>query len=406
MREAKGAARIRRKYRALVREMDERRRRQWAAAEAREVGWGGVSLVARATGLSRPTIIAGLRELQLPAKERAAAAARVRRPGGGRRAVTVTDPQLLAALMALIEPGTRGDPESPLRWTCKSTATLADELTRQQHPVSDRTVAALLKEAGYSLQANRKTREGASHPDRDAQFAYLNDCVTRFLRRGRPAISVDTKKKELVGDFKNAGRDWRPRGQPADVRVHDFLDKTLGKAIPYGVYDLLNNQGWVSVGIDHDTAEFAVNSIRQWWARMGRRRFPRARTLLITADGGGSNGPRSRLWKWSLQQLADALDLTLWVCHFPPGTSKWNKIEHRLFSFITHNWRGQPLTSHQVIVNLIANTTTRTGLVVKAALDTRRYETAIQVSDAAFAQVQLTPHDFHGDWNYTISPRH
>ena len=386
--------------------MDERRRRQWAAAEAREVGWGGVSLVARATGLSRPTIIAGLRELQLPAKERAAAAARVRRPGGGRRAVTVTDPQLLAALMALIEPGTRGDPESPLRWTCKSTATLADELTRQHHPVSDRTVAALLKQAGYSLQANRKTREGASHPDRDAQFAYLNDCVTRFLRRGRPAISVDTKKKELVGDFKNAGRDWRPRGQPADVRVHDFLDKTLGKAIPYGVYDLLNNQGWVSVGIDHDTAEFAVNSIRQWWARMGRRRFPRARTLLITADGGGSNGPRSRLWKWSLQQLADALDLTLWVCHFPPGTSKWNKIEHRLFSFITHNWRGQPLTSHQVIVNLIANTTTRTGLVVKAALDTRRYETAIQVSDAAFAQVQLTPHDFHGDWNYTISPRH
>jgi len=403
--DAKAAARIRRKYRVVAPELDERRRRQWAAAEARDGGWGGVSLVARATGLSRPTISAGLRELQLPALQRTAAAQRVRRPGGGRRAVTATDPSLLTALMALIDPATRGDPESPLRWTCKSTAKLADELTRQHHPVSDRTVATLLKAAGYSLQANRKTREGTSHPDRDAQFAYLNACVARCHRRGHPAISVDTKKKELVGDFKNGGREWHPRGQPAAVRVHDFLDKTLGKAIPYGVYDLLNNQGWVSVGIDHDTAEFAVHSIRQWWARMGRRRFPRARTLLITADAGGSNGSRSRLWKRSLQTLADDLGLTLSVCHFPPGTSKWNKIEHRLFSFITHNWRGKPLISHQAIVNLIAATTTRTGLLVKAALDTHQYATAIHVSDEDFARLHLTPHAFHGDWNYTISPR-
>jgi hypothetical protein len=406
VRDAKAEARIRRKYRALALELDERRRRQWAAAEARDAGWGGVSLVARATGLSRPTILAGLRELALPANARAAAAHRIRRAGGGRHAATVADPQLLDALLALIEPVTRGDPESPLRWTCKSTATLADELTQQHHRVSDRTVAALLKQAGYSLQANQKTREGTSHPDRDAQFTYLNSCVRRLLRRGDPAISVDTKKKELVGDFKNGGRTWRPRGQPANVRVHDFLDPTLGKAIPYGVYDLVNNQGWVSVGIDHDTAEFAVHSIRRWWTRMGRHRFPHARTLLITADAGGSNGPRSRLWKWCLQQLADDLNLTLWICHFPPGTSKWNKIEHRLFSFITQNWRGQPLTSHQVIVNLIANTRTRSGLIVKAALDTRRYDKGIQVSDAEFARVQLTPHRFHGDWNYTISPRH
>ena len=404
MRAAKAVTRIRRKYRVVAPELDERRRRQWAAAEAREVGWGGVSIVARATGLSRPTILAGVRELELPASQRAAAAQRVRRPGGGRRAVTATDPTLLAALLALIEPTTRGHPESPLRWTCKSTAKLADELTRQDHPVSDRTVATLLKDAGYSLQANRKTREGTSHPDRDAQFGYLNACVAECHRRGQPAISVDTKKKELVGDFKNGGREWRPHGQPVKVRVHDFLDKTLGKAIPYGVYDLLNNQGWVSVGIDHDTAEFAVNSIRLWWQRMGRRRFPRARQLLITADGGGSNGPRSRLWKRCLQTLADDLRLTLSVCHFPPGTSKWNKIEHRLFSFITQNWRGQPLISHQAIVNLIAATTTRTGLLVKAALDTHAYDLAIKVTDEDLARVRITPHDFHGDWNYTITP--
>jgi hypothetical protein len=360
MHDAKVEARIRRKYRSLVVEMDERRRRQWAAAEARDAGRGGISMVARATGLSRPTIMAGLRELGLPPKQRALYEARVRRPGGGRRPLTETDPGLLTALEALIEPVTRGDPQSPLRWTCKSTARLADELTRQDHPVTDRTVATLLKQAGYSLQANRKTREGASHPDRNAQFEYVNAAVVRFQKRGQPAISVDTKKKELVGDFSNGGREWRPQGQPEEVRVHDFLDKTLGKAIPYGVYDMLNNQGWVSVGINHDTAQFAANSIRRWWHQMGQRRFPRASELLITADGGGSNGHRSRLWKVSLQTLAEELDLKLFVCHFPPGTSKWNKIEHRLFSFITQNWRGKPLVSHQAIVNLIAHTTTRT----------------------------------------------
>jgi len=380
-------------------------RRQWAAAEARELGWGGVTAVARATGLSRVTITAGLRELDQPARERAAEAARVRRPGGGRKRLTETDPALRAALEELIEPTTRGDPESPLRWTCKSTRRLAEELTRQKHPVSPRTVAMLLQEAEYSLQGNRKTREGASHPDRNAQFEHINASVRRFQSRGQPAISVDTKKKELVGDYKNAGRTWRPRGQPEEVRVHDFKDPELGKAIPYGVYDLIHDQGWVSVGIDHDTAEFATNSIRRWWTHMGSRRFPRATRLLITADGGGSNSPRSRLWRVALQGLADALELELTVCHFPPGTSKWNKIEHRLFSFITHNWRGRPLLSHQAIVSLIASTTTRSGLVVRAALDTRRYDLKTKVSDAQLAGVRLKPHGFHGDWNYTISPR-
>jgi hypothetical protein len=405
MRDAEVEARIRWKYRSLVVEMDERRRRQWAAAEARDAGQGGISIVARATGLSRPTIMAGLRELGLPARQRALYESRVRRPGGGRRPLTETDPGLLAALEALIEPVTRGDPQSPLRWTCKSTARLADELARQDHPVTDRTVATLLKQAGYSLQANRKTREGASHPDRNAQFEYLNATVARFQKQGQPAISVDMKKKELVGDFKNGGREWRPQGQPEEVRVHDFLDKTLGKAIPYGVYDMLNNQGWVSVGIDHDTAQFAANSIRRWWHQMGQRRFPRAQELLITADGGGSNGHRSRLWKVSLQTLADKIGLKLHVCHFPPGTSKWNKIEHRLFSFITQNWRGKPLVSHQAIVNLIAHTTTRAGLTVKAALDTNHYDTKIKVSDEELSRLRMKRHEFHGDWNYTISPR-
>jgi hypothetical protein len=294
MQDAKVIARIRRKFRALQPEMDERMRRQWAASEARELGWGGVSLVAAATGLSRPTITVGRRELELPPKQRATEAMRVRRPGGGRRPLSETDPGLLSALESLIEPTTRGDPESPLRWTCKSTRRLADELTRQNHPVSPGTVATLLHEAGYSLQANRKTREGGTHPDRNVQFEYINASVLRFLKRGQPAISVDTKKKELVGDFKNGGREWRPQGDPEKVRVHDFLIKTLGKAIPYGVYDMLNNQGWVNVGIDHDTAQFAVNSIRRWWSRMGHRRFPRASELLITADGGGSNGSRCR----------------------------------------------------------------------------------------------------------------
>ena len=397
--------RIRRKYRMLHTEMDERMRRQWAAAEARELGWGGVTKVAKATGLSRTTITAGLAELDLPPKQRSAEARRVRRPGGGRHPLTETDPELLAALESLIEPQTRGDPESPLRWTCKSTRKLARELTDRRHPVGPRTVAGLLHQAGYSLQGNRKTREGSSHPDRNAQFEYINDLVRGYLERGQPAISVDTKKKELLGDFKNGGREWHPGGQPEEVRVHDFQDKALGKAIPYGVYDIQNNQGWVSVGIDHDTAEFAANSIRRWWAQMGQERFPKANRLLITADSGGSNGPRSRLWKVCLQSLADDLDLPLVVCHFPPGTSKWNKIEHRLFSFITQNWRNRPLVSRQVIVNLIASTRTERGLVVKAALDTNRYDLGIKVSDEEPGRVRLKPHDFHGDWNYTIGPR-
>jgi hypothetical protein len=405
MQDAKVEARIRRKFRSVAVELDERRRRQWAATEAREIGWGGISRVARATGLSRPTIMAGLRDLQLSSKSRAAAAARVRRPGGGRRALTQADPGLLQALEQLIEPATRGDPMSPLRWTCKSTAKLAEELTRQNHPVSDRTVAMLLKQSGYSLQANRKTREGTSHPDRNAQFEYINRQVRAFHRRSQPVISVDTKKKELVGEFKNPGEEWHPKGQPEKVNVHDFPDPKLGKAIPYGVYDLACNEGWVSVGIDHDTAEFACASIHRWWNEMGSARFPQATELMITADGGGSNSSRNRLWKKSLQSLADELDITLHVHHFPPGTSKWNKIEHRLFCFITKNWRGRPLTTYEVIVNLIASTTTKAGLTVRAAIDPRRYETGIAVSDEELAHLRITRAKFHGDWNYSIKPR-
>ena len=404
MHDAKVIARIRRKYRALAVEMDERIRRQWAAAEARDLGYGGVSAVACGTGLSRTTITAGLRELKLPAKKRAEEAQRIRRPGGGRRRAIDNDPELIKALEALIEPMTRGDPESPLRWTCKSTYRLAEELTQQDHPIGPRTVAKLLHESGYSLQANRKTREGKQHPDRNAQFEYINEQVQLFQRRRKPTISVDTKKKELVGDFANRGREWRPEGKPEEVRVHDFKDKELGKAIPYGVYDMIHNEGWVSVGIDHDTAQFAARSIRQWWEEMGAKRFPRSRHLLITADGGGSNSHRSRLWKVALQELANEIDLKLSVCHFPPGTSKWNKIEHRLFSFITHNWRGKPLVSRQAVVELIGSTTTRKGLIVRAALDTHTYETGIKVRDDELAKVKLTRHDFHGDWNYTIKP--
>ena len=403
--QAKLIERVRRKFRSLHPEMDERMRRQWAAAEARDIGWGGVSLVSKACGLSRTTITAGLRELDLPSSTRGTEATRIRRPGGGRRRITQTDPQILSALESLIEPLTRGDPESPLRWTCKSTRKLAEELSGRRHRVSAATVGTLLHEAGYSLQANSKTREGSTHPDRDEQFRHINSLVQTFQSRGQPAISVDTKKKELVGDFKNAGKEWRHAGDPEKVRVHDFIDEKLGKAIPYGVYDLFNNQGWVSVGIDHDTARFAANSIRLWWKRMGDKRFPRATELLITADGGGSNSSRSRLWKVALQDLADDMDLRLNVCHFPPGTSKWNKIEHRLFSFITQNWRGKPLVSHQAIVSLIASTTTRTGLTVKAALDTNRYDTQIKVSDDEMNSLKIDPCAFHGDWNYIITPR-
>jgi hypothetical protein len=406
MQDAKIEARIRRKFRMVAVELDERRRRQWAAAEARDAGWGGISLVARATGLSRPTIMAGLKELELSSNRRVAAAARVRSPGGGRRLLTQSDLGLLEALERLIDPATRGDPMSPLRWTCKSTDKLAEELTRQNHPVSDRTVAMLLKQQGYSLQANRKTREGSSHADRNAQFEYINHQVTAFQKRQQPVISVDTKKKELVGEFKNAGAEWQPKGQPEKVGVHDFPDKELGKAIPYGVYDLACNEGWVSVGIDHDTAEFACASIQRWWNEMGSTRFPHATELLVTADGGGSNSSRNRLWKKSLQGLADELGIILNVCHFPPGTSKWNKIEHRLFCFITKNWRGRPLTSYEVIVNLIASTTTKKGLVVRAAMDSRQYETGIKVTDEELAHLRLTPATFHGEWNYAIKPRH
>jgi hypothetical protein len=405
MQDAKVEARIRRKFRLVAVELDERRRRQWAAAEARDVGWGGISLVARATGLSRPTIMAGLKELELSAKSRLVAAARVRSPGGGRRTLTQSDPGLLEALERLIDPATRGDPMSPLRWTCKSTAKLAEELTRQNHPVSDRTVAMLLKQSGYSLQANRKSREGSSHPDRNAQFEYINRQVRAFQKRQQPVVSVDTKKKELVGEFKNPGEEWQPQGQPQPVNVHDFPDKKLGKAIPYGVYDLAGNEGWVSVGIDHDTAEFACASILRWWNEMGSARFPRATELMITADGGGSNSSRNRLWKKSLQCLANDLGITLKICHFPPGTSKWNKIEHRLFCFITKNWRGRPLTTYEVIVNLIASTTTKKGLIVRAALDPRQYETGITVSDEELEHLRLTRAKFHGEWNYSIKPQ-
>jgi hypothetical protein len=329
----------------------------------------------------------------------------LRKPGGGRKQRTQSDPLLLSALEALVEPLTRGDPESPLRWTCKSTRRLANELSRGGHEVGYRTVAWLLHEAGYSLQANRKTREGNRHPDRNAQFEYINAQAIRFQKRRQPVISVDTKKKELVGDFKNGGREWRPEGEPEEVRVHDFMDPDLGKAIPYGVYDITNNQGWVNVGIDHDTAYFAAASIRRWWEEMGASRFPHAERLLITADGGGSNSSRTRLWKVALQKLADDIGLTLTVSHFPPGTSKWNKVEHRLFSFITNNWRGKPLVSHQAIVNLIASTKTTKGLIVKAALDENTYDTGIEVTSEQMANLNLTRARFHGEWNYTIKPR-
>ena len=404
MQDAQVIERIRRKFLALAPMLDERARRQWAAVEAKELAWGGVTSVAAATGLSRTTIASGIRELRAQGAD-VAPAGRIRRSGGGRKHLEETDPGLWDALDALIDPVTRGDPESPLRWTCKSTRRLAKELCRQGHPISDRTVAALLIEMGYSLQANRKTREGSSHPDRNAQFEYLNAQVRRLQKRGQPVISVDTKKKELLGDFKNTGQEWQPHGEPEEVRIHDFQDRRLGKAIPYGVYDLANNQGWVSVGIDHDTAYFATRTIRRWYEDMGSQRFPRAQELLITADGGGSNSCRSRLWKVALQKLADHLGLKLRVCHFPPGTSKWNKIEHRLFSYITQNWRGKPLVNRQAIVQLIANTTTTTGLVVRAALDTNHYETGIKVSDEEMAKLHLTPDKFHGEWNYSIKPR-
>ncbi len=386
------------KFATLLPQLDERQRRLLLAAEARALGRGGVTRVARAAGVSRPTIERGLAELDQPAPP-----GRVRQPGGGRRR-RERDPALLAALEALVEPDARGDPTSPLRWTCKSTRQLAAALTQRGHAVSEWTVRRLLHEAGYSLQAPTKTREGAGHPDRDAQFRYLNDQIKAFLARGLPVVSVDTKKKELVGDFKNGGREWQPKGEPERVNVHDFPDPALGKAIPYGIYDVGRNAGWVTVGQDHDTASFAVASLRRWWEAVGRPAYPDADRLLISADGGGSNGYRLRLWKVELQHFADLADLGVTVCHLPPGTSKWNKIEHRLFAHLSLNWRGRPLVSHEVIVNLIGATTTQTGLRVRAELDQGRYPTKVKVSDEQLAAVRLSPHPFHGEWNYTIAP--
>ena len=394
---------IQQKYLSLEPVMNECVRRRWAAAEATALGRGGIATVARATGLARNTIVAGIRELEGAQDVRSAE--QVRRPGGGRKKITEVDPDLVLALEALVDPVTRGDPESSLRWTCKSTAKLASELSKKKHPVSSRTVARLLKTAGYSLQANRKTTEGKQHPDRNAQFEFINEQVSVFHRQRQPVISVDTKKKELVGDFRNNGVEWQPKGEPEKVRTHDFKDPKLGKAIPYGVYDLASNEGWVSVGITKDTARFATASIRRWWMEMGTHRFPRARKLMITADGGGSNSSRSRLWKVELQHLANDLGMPLHVCHFPPGTSKWNKIEHRLFSFITQNWRGRPLESVQTIVELISSTTTAKGLEVRAAIDKTEYETGIKVTDTELANVRLKKSNTHGQWNYSIKPR-
>jgi len=365
-------------------------------------GPGGVSAVMRATGIARSTIRRGLDEL---AEGDAPDGERVRRAGGGRKPLSATDASLVDDLRSLVEPETRGDPQSPLLWTCKSLRKLSQSLREMGHKIGRTVVGELLYKLDYRLQANRKTREGASHPDRDAQFRYINDQVKAALAAGEPAISVDTKKKELVGDFKNGGREWRPKGSPEQVRVHDFVIPELGRAVPYGVYDIADNVGWVNVGIDHDTAAFATNAIRSWWQLMGRERYPKAKSLLITADGGGSNGSRLRLWKVELQKLADELRIPITVCHLPPGTSKWNKIEHRLFSFITGNWHGKPLVSHQVIVELIAATTTNTGLKVRCQLDPNSYPTGIKVSDAELEAVNLFRHDFHGQWNYTISPK-
>ena len=390
------------KFAALFPHLDERQRRLTMGAEARVLGHGGVAVVARAAGVSRVTVSAGVAELEAGA----APLARTRRSGGGRKSVTETDPGLRAALLALVEPESRGDPQSPLRWTTKSLRHLADELAGQGHRVSAPTVAALLREENFSLQGNAKTIEGGRHPDRDAQFAHINDQAAQHIAAGQPVISVDGKRKELVGNFRNPGQEYRPVGEPVQTNVYDFKGE-LGKVTPYGVYDMAANTGWVSVGSDHDPGQFAVESIRRWWDHVGRPAYPEADRLLITADGGGSNGYRLRLWKRELADLATQTGLAITVCHFPPGTSKWNKIEHRLFSQISMNWRGQPLTSHEVIVNLIAGTTTRTGLTVHAELDDTTYKKGIKITDREMRQLEtqhLTRHDFHGDWNYCVRP--
>ena len=390
------------RFQALKLVLDERSRRLVAAAESQAFGKGGISSVAKATGISRPVIRQGIAELKDPAS---LPTGRIRRQGGGRKRAADKDTSLKSDLQALLESTTRGDPEAPLQWTCKSVRQLTGELKRMKHQVSHQVVADLLHTLGYSLQANRKTTEGTNHPDRNAQFEHLNGKVKWCLGRRQPVISVDTKKKELVGDFKNNGQELRPKGQPELVQVHDFVDKDLGRATPYGVYDLGRNNGWVSVGMDHDTAEFAVETIRRWWRSMGQPTYPQATRLLITADAGGSNGSRLRLWKVELQKLADETGLRIVVCHFPPGTSKWNKIEHRLFSYISQNWRGKPLRSFATIVSLIAATTTATGLKIHAELNTESYQAGIKVSDQELAQIKLRRDKFHGDWNYEIQPR-
>jgi len=392
-----------RKFEVLARVLDERTRRLVAAAEAQAIGFGGVTAVAQASRLSRGTIIRGLAELQTASKP--ARGQRIRRKGAGRKRTMDQDATLKRDLESLVEPVTRGDPESPLRWTCKSVRQLAAQLKRMGHKTSHRMVAEILHSMDYSLQANRKTLEGASHPDRDAQFHHLSDRIQAFQAERQPVISVDTKKKELVGDFQNNGRERRPKGDPEKVRVHDFVIPQLGRVAPYGVYDVTQNAGWVSVGVDHDTAAFAAQSIRRWWESMGREAYPQAARLLITADSGGSNGARVRLWKLELQKLADETGLRISICHLPPGTSKWNKIEHRLFSFISQNWRGKPLVSHQVIVNLIAATTTKAGLRVRAEVDPGRYPQGVKVTDKEVASIRIERDRFHGDWNYTILPR-
>jgi Rhodopirellula transposase DDE domain len=401
---------IQRRFRSLSPFLDERMRRIIAAAESEAIGYGGVSTVARATGVSRRAITEGVKELHRRGKARKASPpppSRIRREGAGRKRSIDKDPSLLEDLDRLVDPVTRGDPESPLRWTCKSVRRLAEELRQEGHGVSYQTVAELLHDLDYSLQANQKTLEGSQHADRDEQFQYINRKAQRYLKQGEPVISVDTKKKELVGDFKNAGREWQLKGQPEQVRVHDFQirEPEKGKVAPYGVYDLGRNVGWVSVGVDHDTATFAVESIRRWWRWMGRPSYLDAKRLLITADSGGSNGARVRLWKWELQQLADETGLEISVCHFPPGTSKWNKIEHRLFSFISQNWRGKPLISHEVIINLIAATTSKTGLAVRSGLDPNAYPSGVKVTDKQMAELRLRRDAFHGDWNYSLLPQ-
>jgi hypothetical protein len=393
---------LKKRFESLEPFLDERLRRLWAASEAKALGYGGISCVSEATGVSRRAISEGCRELENP--ELGVSSGRVRRPGGGRKRITTKYPDLPERLEELIEPTSRGDPESPLRWTCRSVRNLSDELKAQGYNVCHNVVAELLGDLGYSLQGNQKTIEGGTHPDRNAQFEHINEKVRAFQAKRQPIISVDTKKKELVGDFKNIGREWRRKGDPSKVRVHDFPIPGLGKAAPYGVYDVTENVGWVSVGVDHDTAAFAVESIRRWWNLMGRPTYPDATELLITADGGGSNGSRVRLWKVEIQKLATEAGLSISISHLPPGTSKWNKIEHRLFSFISQNWRGKPLVSYEVIVSLIAATTTNEGLRVECALDTNHYPKGIEVSEEEIASLNVEKDPFHGDWNYTILP--